>query len=158
MMLVNGLFFMILFCFWSLRNPNDVHRVMLLGLAPLMFFFVAHFVVPDLVIRQSAPGRLLDKNQRHLKSDDIIIACEEAVGAVCWTLKRNNVYLLGPAGELTYGSNYKDGANRLLDIHSAARLIDQNRNHVAIIASIDKIRVLRQMLPTPVSLRSPLPG
>jgi 4-amino-4-deoxy-L-arabinose transferase len=150
MMVVNGLLFMVLFCFWSLRTPNAANRVVLFGLAPLMFLFVAHFTVPDLAIQQSAPGRLLEKNQNHIKSDDVIISCEEAIGAACWSLKRNNVYLLSPAGELTYGLGYQDGSGRLLDADSAARLIEMNRNHIAIIARVDKIRALRQTWPAPV--------
>jgi 4-amino-4-deoxy-L-arabinose transferase len=149
MMVINGLFFMVLFCFWSLRNANGVSRVMLLGLAPLMFLFIVHFAVPGIVIEQSAPGRLLEKHLNKIKSSDIIISCEEAVGAACWTLKRNNVYLLGPAGELTYGLGYPDGSGRLLDAESAARLVERNQGHIAIVARADKVRGLRKALPAP---------
>jgi 4-amino-4-deoxy-L-arabinose transferase len=149
MMVINGLFFMVLFCFWSLRSANGVNRVMLLGLAPLMFLFIVHFAVPGIVIEQSAPGRLLEKHLNSIKSDDIIISGEEAVGAACWTLKRNNVYLLGPAGELTYGLAYQDGSGRLLNADSAARLIEKNQGHIAIIARIDKVGDLRHVLPAP---------
>jgi 4-amino-4-deoxy-L-arabinose transferase len=150
MMVINGLFFMVLFCFWSLRSPNGHNRVMLLGLAPLMFLFVAHFAVPDIAIEQSAPGRLLEKNLNKIEINDSIISCEEAVGAACWALKRNNVYLLGPAGELTYGLGYPDGTGRLLDADSAVRLIKKNQGHIAIIAKADKVRGLRQALPAPI--------
>jgi 4-amino-4-deoxy-L-arabinose transferase len=149
MMVVNGIVFMVLFCFWSLRNPKGADRVVLLGLAPLMFLFVAHFAVPDLAIRQSVPERLLEKNLNRMKADDVIISCEEAIGAACWTLKCDNAYLLRPAGELTYGLGYKDSAGRLLDAASAARLIERNRGHVAIIARPDRVRDLRHALPPP---------
>ena len=149
MMVINGLFFMVLFCFWSLRNPDGVNKVVLLGLAPLMFLFVVHFAVPDVAIEQSVPERLLEKNLNKIKRNDIIISCEEAVGAACWALKRNNVYLLGPAGELTYGLGYQDGSGRLLNVNSAARLITKNQGHIAIIARADKARGLRQALPAP---------
>jgi len=149
MMVINGLFFMVLFCSWSLRNANGVNKVMLLGLAPLLFLFIAHFAVPDIAIEQSAPERLLEKNLKNIKSNDIIISGEEAVGAACWTLKRNNVYLLGPAGELTYGLAYRDGAGRLLDTPSAAHLIEKNKGHIAIVARADKVRNLRKDLPAP---------
>jgi 4-amino-4-deoxy-L-arabinose transferase len=132
-----------------LRNANGVSRVMLLGLAPLMFLFIVHFAVPGIVIEQSAPGRLLEKHLNKIKSSDIIISCEEAVGAACWTLKRNNVYLLGPAGELTYGLGYPDGSGRLLDAESAARLVERNQGHIAIVARADKVRGLRKALPAP---------
>lgn len=149
MMVINGLFFMVLFCFWSLSNPNGVNKFLFLGLAPLMFLFVAHFAVPDFAIEQSAPGRLLEKNLNKTENDDVIIACEEAIGAACWTLKRHNVYLLSPAGELTYGLGYEDGSGRLLDTQSAARLIEKNQGHIVIIARADKARSLRQTLPAP---------
>jgi 4-amino-4-deoxy-L-arabinose transferase len=150
MMAINGLVFMILFCFWSIRNPKGSHKILLLGLGPLMFLFVAHFAVPDLAIRQSAPGRLLEKNLSHVKTNDVIISCEESIGAVCWTLKRDNVYLLAPAGELVYGLNYQGGTGRLLDAHSAGRLIEQNQGHAMVVARADRIRDLRYELPAPV--------
>ncbi len=149
-MVINGLLFMVLFCFWALRNSNGVNRAILLGMAPLMFLFIVHFAVPDIAIEQSAPGRLLEKHFSNINSNDIIISCEDAVGAACWTLKRNNVYLLGPTGELTYGLGYQDGSGRLLDAGSAARLIEKNSRHIAIIAKPDKVRSLRQTLPAPL--------
>jgi len=148
-MVANGLVFMALFCFFSLRSQYGKRKVVLLGLAPLLLFFLVHFTIPDFVIEQSAPGRLLEKHQYHIKPDAVIIACEESVGAACWYLKRDDVYLLRSAGELTYGLHYKDAAGRLLDVKAATRLIDQNRGKTVLIARAERIRDLRNALPDP---------
>ncbi len=149
MMVVNGLVFMILFCFWSLRCQYGKGKVVLFGLSPLLLFFLAHFTIPGFVIEKSAPGRLLEKRQYQIKPDAVIIADEEAVGAACWNIKRDDVYLLRSAGELTYGMHYKGAADRLLDVKSATRLIDRNRGKTMLIARAKRIRDVLNVLPEP---------
>ncbi len=145
-----GLAGMVVFCFWSLRSRYGKGKVVLVGLAPLLLLFLAHFTIPDLVIEANAPGRLLEKHQYQIGHDTVIISCKEAVGAACWTLKRDDVYLLGSEGELKYGLDYKDAAGRLLDANSATRLIDRNRGRTVLIARAKRIMKLRNALPLQV--------
>jgi 4-amino-4-deoxy-L-arabinose transferase len=157
-MVLTGLAVMVVFCFWSLRSRYGKGKIVLLGLAPLLLVFLAHFTIPDLVIEASAPGRLLENHENQIGPDDVIISCEEAVGAACWNLKRDDVYVLGSAGELKYGLDYKDAAGRLLDVNSATRLIDQNRGKTVLIARIKRIIEVRNGLPLPVNQDISGPG
>ena len=138
-----------IFCFWSVRGQSVKGKILLFGLAPLLLFFVAHLIIPDLVIAESDPGRLLEKHRLQIKPDTVVISCPEAVGAACWILKRNDVYLLRSAGELVYGLNYKDSAGRLLDAASATRLIDRNRGKAVLICRSKSMCDLRDGLPKP---------
>ena len=46
-MAVNGFVFFILLCFWTFKCTAGRDRILVFGLAPLLLFFVVHFIVPD---------------------------------------------------------------------------------------------------------------
>lgn len=149
-MVVNGLVFMVFFCFWSMRSQGGVAKIVRLGFAPLLFLFLAHFAIPDSALERKAPGRLLEKHKYRINSNTIVIACEDTFGVACWNLKRDDIYLLNSAGELTYGLRYGDAAGRLLDVNSARRMIDRNRDNTVLIARTKRILKLSNALPVPV--------
>ena len=149
MMVVNGLVFLILLCFWSYRSSQGRMRLMLFGLAPMLLFFLIHFTIPDIVLHQSAPGRVLKRHLNQIRADSVVIAGEDAVGAACWFLQNDHVYLLRQTGELGYGLHYKDAAGRLLGIDAARQLIEHNRGKTVIIARAKTMRKYRQALPVP---------
>jgi 4-amino-4-deoxy-L-arabinose transferase len=148
-MLANGIVFMAIFCFWSLRSPIARDKILRFGLAPLLLFFIVHYTVPDRIVEKSAPGRLLDAQRSRIKPDSVVISCKDAVGAACWFLKRNDVYLLGSPGELLYGLTYRNAAGRLLDEKSADRLIDQNRGQTVLICRAKRMGDLSEGFPSP---------
>jgi len=119
-------------------------------MAPLLFYVSAHFIIPDSVIESKSPGPLLERNRKLVEEDTIVIADEHVAGAACWYLKRDDVYILGGAGELKYGLSYEDAVGRLLDIQSAADLIRQNPGRVVLISRMVKHRQWREQLPEPV--------
>ncbi len=149
-LVAGGLLFLILFLFRSLSVREHNRKLLLFAVAPLPLFFLLHFTIPDIVIQQSDPGRLLMKHRSQLQSDSIIISGVDAVGAACWFLKTDHVYLLRNAGELSYGLQYKEGAHRLLDVAGARRLIELNRGKTAIIARAKTLRGVERELPAPV--------
>lgn len=149
-LLASGFFFIILFSFWSLHSRYTFHKVTILGCSPFLLFLIGHFTIPDLVIEQSAPGRLLEKHSAQIQPDTVIISCEDAVGAANWFLKRDNVYLMAAAGELDYGLNYPEAAERRLDIKSAIRIIHDNMGNTVLICKADKIHHWGKDLPIPV--------
>jgi 4-amino-4-deoxy-L-arabinose transferase len=149
-MLAIGLLCAALFCLWSLRSQDGMRKLVLLGFSPLLLLFLVHFLIPDSVIEESAPGRLLEKHRDAIRSDTIIIAGEEVVGAACWNFKRNDVYILGPAGEFTYGLNYPDAAGRQLDTKSVIDLIGRNPINTLLIFRTKKMPDLHTVLPQPV--------
>jgi len=151
MMAVNALVFVIIFCCWSSRSQERIKKIIFFGLSPLLLFFTAHFILPDLTIEKKAPGILLERYSQDIGHDTIIISDENTVRAVCWYLKRSDVYMLGGAGELDYGLAYEDVAGRKLDIQSAVRLIDCNQGKTVLVARAKSIRRWQDQLPKPVS-------
>jgi 4-amino-4-deoxy-L-arabinose transferase len=149
-MVVNGLVFFLLFFFWALKSPTAKNKVLLYGMAPLLLFLVAHFAIPEQTIEVKSPGVLLKQYQQAIAADDIVISDENSLRAVCWYLRRSNVYLLEGAGELDYGLTYKDANVRVLDIPSVAALIKQNRGKTVLIARVRDISRWRDQLPPPL--------
>lgn len=147
---VNSLIYFILLCGLSLKSQNSRYSVLLFGIAPLLLFFSAHFIVPDLTIEKKAPGPLFERNNQDLGQESVVLSDSSTVGAVCWYMKRSDVYLIESAGELDYGVSYENSANRLLDIKSAAGLINKNRGRTVLISKIKNIQKWRDQLPEPV--------
>ena len=149
-MLVNGLVFFVLFCFWSFRSRTAQTKIFFLGLAPLLLFFVAHYTIPDLTTEVKSPGPILEEYAADISSDDIVIADEDSVRAVCWYLRRSDIYVLGDAGELNYGFGYEDAKDRLLDVEAAAELIKQHRGKAILFARVRSVSQWWAQLPQPV--------
>ena len=144
-----GIAFMVCFCFGAMYTRNKSSKILRIGLAPLLLFFVMHFCIPGMILQKNDPGRLLAKNQTRIRPDAVVISCQEAVSAVCWYLKRDVIYLLKSAGELTYGLTYQDAVGRLLDLGAAASLIDQNGGRAVVISKAKGINELHNVLPIP---------
>ncbi|QCQ23343.1 hypothetical protein [Desulfoglaeba alkanexedens] len=127
-----------------------VNKTLLLGLSPLLLFFVVHFTIPDLTSEVKSPGPFLEQYARGIDSKDIVISDAYSIRAVGWYLKRSDVYLLGGTGELDYGLKHKDAAGRLLDMQTAVDLIQKNRGRTVLIARVKHIARWRDQLPQPV--------
>jgi 4-amino-4-deoxy-L-arabinose transferase len=149
-MVVNGLAYFVLFLVWAFRSRTTVSKTLLLGLSPLLLFFVVHFTIPDLTREVKSPGPILEQYAQGIDSKDIVISDGTSIRAVGWYLKRNDVYLLGGTGELDYGLKYKDAAGRLLDMQTAVDLIQNNRGRAVLIARVKNVARWRDQLPQPV--------
>jgi 4-amino-4-deoxy-L-arabinose transferase len=150
MMVVNRLVFFILLSFWVLKSRKGKSKLLVYGMTPLLLFFVVHFTIPDQTIEVKSPGTFLEQHRQGIADDAIIISDENTIRAVCWYLRRNNVYLLKGAGELAYGLTYKDAGARLLDIRSATDLIDRHRGKTVLIARVKNMERWRDLMPEPV--------
>jgi len=148
---INGLVTAImLFCF-SAQARKRTHKIILLGLAPGLLFLSAHFLVPDLVIEKKAPGPFLTHNQSCVTLDTIVIAEARLAGAVCWYLKRDNIYIIGHGGEFKYGLSYDKSSARRLDLKPMADFIRQHPGKIVLVARVKRLNQWRNVLPQPVS-------
>ncbi|MCE5202220.1 MAG: phospholipid carrier-dependent glycosyltransferase [Synergistaceae bacterium] len=150
MMVVTGIVFFIMLVVLALRSRTVKNKVIFYSMAPLLFFFVIHYTVPDITVAAVSPGVMLERSGRNAGKCDIIISDGDSVRSVCWYFQRNNVYMLGDAGELDYGLNYKEARGKLLDKRYAAVLINQNRGRTVLIARSENAARLRGQLPDPV--------
>ncbi|WP_321495394.1 phospholipid carrier-dependent glycosyltransferase [uncultured Desulfobacter sp.] len=150
MMVINGLAFFVLLCVWSLKSRHLRVKLLLFGTAPLFFFFIVHFTLPDLTREVKSPGPILEKYRQSVTRDNIIISDENSLRAVCWYLKRSDVYILGGSGEMNYGLTYPDAHGRQLDVKAAADLIRKNPGKTILVARVRNAAKWQSQFPTPV--------
>nr|WP_321403362.1 phospholipid carrier-dependent glycosyltransferase [uncultured Desulfobacter sp.] len=150
MMAINSLAFMVLLSVWSLKSRHLRAKLLLFGAAPLFFFFMVHFTIPDQTREVKCPGPFLEKYRQAVAGDDIVISDEDSLRAVCWYLKRTDVHILGGVGELEYGLTYPDAEGRHLDVKTAVDLIRKNPGKTVLIGRIKNVSEWENQLPRPV--------
>jgi 4-amino-4-deoxy-L-arabinose transferase len=151
-MAVNGLLFLVIFCISALRSKTLASKVLLFGVAPLLLFFFFHFVIPDATIAAKAPGSFLEQYKKGTDANSVIISDEDSLRSVCWYWRRTDVNIIGGAGELDYGLNYKDAKDRGLDMKSTLALIEENKGKTILVARGKYFSQWRKQLPQPLFL------
>jgi 4-amino-4-deoxy-L-arabinose transferase len=106
----------------------------------IIAMFAFHIIVPSLVESGKAPVGRLQQFSNRIDDKTILVSYKNLIGAVCWTFKRDDVYLYHKAGELEYGLNRKDSAYRLLDNEALRKMVKNKKNHVLVIMDSDKRR------------------
>jgi len=133
----------------SIISSDMRKKVILYAVAPMVFMFCANFAYPDKVIVKQAPGIFLIKHVDKIGPDTVLVSELTPARAVCWYYKRDDVYLIGGAGELSYGLQYKDASHRHLDIEKFNELIKQNQGRVVLVAESDSFKKWQPDLPNP---------
>ncbi len=147
---INGLVVAIMLSFLAAQSRKQTHKIILIGLAPTLIFLSAHFLIPDATLVKRAPGTFLTHYQPYLTEDTIIIAEHRLAGAVCWYLKRDNIYILGRGGEFKYGLTYKNAAGRQVNLKTAADFIRSHPGKIVLIARMKELNSWRAHLPQPI--------
>jgi 4-amino-4-deoxy-L-arabinose transferase len=149
-MAINGILLLVILSIWSTASRKVINQVFLFGMAPLFLFFIFHFVIPDATVEAKAPGLFLEQHISEIDADAVIIADEDSLKSVCWYWRRNDVNILGAAGELDYGVKYQDAACRFHDMESASALIERNRGKTILITRVKDFSGWRNRLPQPL--------
>ena len=146
-MIASGLLFCIALCRWSYRCKNAQAKVILAGVAVIFMYCMSHYSLPDNTRERKCPGAIVQRNKATISQDDVVLSDEESMSAVCWHLQRNNIYLIGPPGELAYGFRYQDAQTRLLDLPAAREHIRQHHGKTVLIARARNYKKWRDALP-----------
>ena len=111
-------------------------------------------------MEHKAPGEFLLRHIDRIKPDTVLVADEDLASAVGWFYKRNDVYLLGGPGELSYGLGYDDAKHRLLNTNQFTELIRKNgRTKSVMLAARSKhYQSWKNHLPEPLFEESSGPG
>ncbi|MHB8829272.1 MAG: phospholipid carrier-dependent glycosyltransferase [Syntrophales bacterium] len=156
-MAVNGLLFLVIFCIGAFRSKIAVNKILLFGMAPLFLFFIFHFAIPDATNAAKAPGRFLEPYKKGIDANAVIISDEESLKSVCWYWGRTDVSIIGSAGELDYGLNYKDARDRVHDIKDTVALIAKNKGKTILIARDKNFSQWQKQLPQPLFIAESKP-
>ncbi len=116
------------------KHTHTIIMSIALSFVPLLL--IAHLAFPDRASAHKSPGVLIQQHSAQIPANAIVIADSYVIGAVSWTLHRNDIYLISP-GELEYGLQYPDAKHRLLrpDDLSALLLKNQYTHPVAMVCS-----------------------
>ncbi len=152
LMVVNSLALFVFFAILAGRQRRTRQRIVCLALAPLLFMVSIQFIVPDLTIEKKSPEPLLARHRRDITPGTLIISGEEPLTAACFVFGRDDIFILGGAGELAYGLGYADAGGRHLDPDQAAGLIAANPGRVVLTARARNYRRWRARLPPPLLL------
>jgi 4-amino-4-deoxy-L-arabinose transferase len=141
---------LLLFC--ACRAADFRKKLAFFAIGPTALMFFGHFALPNQSRDTKAPGEFLCSNQYRVRSDTILVSDNYLASAVCWSYKRNDVLVLGRAGELTYGFGYDDSKHRLLDIDGFIELIMKGTGEgcVTLIIDTDRYEEYSPQLPKPV--------
>ena len=149
-----GLMTFAYFLFVACRKTEYKKKIVLYAVSPIFIIFSIPFILPGVTLQAKTPGRFLLQYSNLVHPDTILVSDEDQVRAVCWFYKRNDVYVLGPSGELMYGLAYKDSRKRLLNIDEFNMLVKRNPGHVVAVFNFKKYQSWKGKLPQPLFLRT----
>ncbi len=138
------------------RSRVNQNTILLFGLSFGLLLFSFQFTIPTMTLNRKAPEALLLRNRAHISPDTYVLSSANVVQAVCWYLKRDDIYLLASAGELAYGVEHDDSnTQRLLSMDEASSFIIENRGNVVLVVDLGVYTTYWQkLLPKPVSVDS----
>ena len=152
LLLSGGLAAMLLLLLVAWRSNRARDKVSCFAISFTILLFTAHFTIPALTLNMKAPGLLISRHASNITPDTVILSGEEVVRAVCWYLKRDDIYLVERAGELQYGLDYPDSSHRKLNPVQAGILIQKHKGKTILIAGHDEYSRWQPFLPPPVSV------
>ena len=138
--------------FFSAVRSDPGKKLALYAIAPLLLLFSGHFILPDHVMEDRAPEKVLLRNRDMVHPETIVVTGDHLVHAVCWFYKRDNIYLLENSGELRYGLDRDESSpSRLLTIKEFRGIINRNsgKHRVILIAEEKRYREWMSLLPKP---------
>ena len=139
----------------SLTTANHTKKILILVVAPLFFYFSAHFLIPDKTALRKCPGNLIQRNKKRVAKDTFIFSPSTPLRAVCWYLKRDDVFMLS-RGELNYGLKQKGSQNRIIDYEQFFKMAQESSGtrKIAFIVNQRKYVRIKDRLPEPVFMDS----
>lgn len=115
----------ILFAMAWRGNSRSWGRLCAMGCAPLALALALQVALPDLTLEKKAPGAFIQRQQPHITPGTLVLSDEDLARAVCWYLKRSDIYLIGNRGELAYGIDHAT-KERHLSLARTKQIIQEN--------------------------------
>jgi 4-amino-4-deoxy-L-arabinose transferase len=137
---------------WSVRAGTAWKKLVIYSLAPLPFLMAAPVLMPDITLQKKAPEIFLEQMLPEIAATDRIVTDGGVVRAVCWSWKRNDLYLLS-AGELDYGIEQPEGLARKVDPAALREMIKMEPGQVVLVLKGSSFFKWQKELPTPAQIR-----
>jgi len=132
------------------KAADSRRKIILYCAAPIIAMLNSHFIIPDQVKTEKAPGAFLLYHSPRVTPDTILVSDKRLVNAVCWFYQRDDVFLVNK-GELEYGLGYNDSKHRQLDLDRFGTLFnkDFNEKNVVFIITRNLYTKYKYLFPKP---------
>jgi 4-amino-4-deoxy-L-arabinose transferase len=112
--------------------------------------------MPSALVAEQSPGAFFETNRSMVTADTVLASSGPPVGAVCWSFKRRDVYVVEGGGELDYGLSWTDSRHRHLSLDDLRALIDQQKgaHPVVLVADSKRYEKWKEKLPVPKDIKS----
>ncbi len=138
----------------ALKGKKPFSRLVFFSLSPLFLYAAAHILTPDKALLRNSPTVFIEENRTQFGKDTLVVAPSTPLKAVCWSLKRDDVFLLDDGGELRYGFDQKNMKHRQLTFKTFGDMVSENKGKRKIILVLDERRFSRykDRLPQPADI------
>ena len=138
----------------SYKTESGQKKLSFFGLSFALLLFTFYFAIPTQTLERKAVEPLFDSIASEITPDVYVLSGEEVFRAVCWYLKRSDVYIVGAPGEIQYGLKHEGDNKKLLTILEIAPFIRQHSGSLVMILDQRKYDMWKPYLPLPVSQSS----
>ncbi len=142
-----------IFSMFASNSLGIYRQITLYAVAPLFLFFSMHFAVPQnfrfLAHECMDPVTMIRSQEERIIANSIIVSDNYMTPAVCWTYKRQDIYILDEAGEFAHGLSYPDARHRHIMFADFPYFSDLTENPVTLITSIKDYDTFKHHLPKP---------
>lgn len=122
------LFWIVLLVFIK-KVSSSVNKLILFALAPILAMSLKAYLTPNSVLINIAHENFIKEQSKYITKDTTVLAYQDMIGAVCWYLKRDDVYVYGKPGELEYPLKQPEFQSRFVNKEKAAVFINGKRNN-----------------------------
>ena len=131
----------------AMRSRSSMRQLTLAAMSVLPLFLALTVAVPARALDKKAPARFIT-SAGPFAHDAILVSHPSLFNALCWTLKRGDVYLFGQS-EVHYGMTYPESRHRELDDAGLERLLGESygRRAIVFLTKADRERELSGILP-----------
>lgn len=112
-------------------------------------------VIPNYVASNNTPQKLIAKYYNQLENKSVLLTNNVGLGtALAWVLKRSDITMLYQTGELGYGLQYPDAANRFYGLGQLPALLESHQyKNVAVVVEGSKNELIDALPGNPIIIR-----
>ncbi len=132
--------------FKAIKADSQWRKIIFFTVGMLAAYWAYNLAIPNLVLNVKSPEKMLRANQWRVTPETIIVSYKNLLSSICWYYKRDNLYVYGKGGELSYGLSKPEAAGRFLNNEDLIKLIQQpNRGKILVI--VDSPRLWKDLPP-----------
>ncbi len=115
--------------FFIKKATHPLNKLLLFALAPILAMSLKSYLTPESALTNIAHEKFISEQSKFITKDTTVMAYQDMMGAVCWYLKRDDIYVYGKPGELEHPLKQPEFQSRFINKEKAAAFISEKRNN-----------------------------